>query len=145
MPHDSSSLDYKSLTADIVCAYVANNSIAAADIPNLINDIHQSIKNLAGNQFQAVEVIEEKKAPAVSIKKSLTDTEITCLECGSKFKSLKRHIMSSHDMTPELYREKWSLPAEYPMVAPTYAATRSALAKTIGLGRKPGQKNSAKV
>ncbi len=141
MAHDGS-FDLKSLTADVVCAYVANNSISAGDIPTLIGDVYQSLQNLTTSQFKAIEIVEEKKAPAVPVKKSVADHEITCLECGSKYKSLKRHIMSSHELTPEQYREKWNLPADYPMVAPEYAATRSALAKTIGLGRKPGTKLS---
>ncbi|GGB02547.1 MucR family transcriptional regulator [Brucella endophytica] len=120
-------------TAEIVTAYVANNSVAANDLPSLIAEIHAS---LSGLMTETVAMPAEKPTPAVSIKKSVTDDYIICLEDGKKFKSLKRHLMTHYGMTPEEYRAKWDLPSDYPMVAPNYAATRSNLAKQMGLGRK---------
>jgi predicted transcriptional regulator len=120
-----------SLTADIVAAYVANNSVPVTDLAKLISDVHGALQRLGTEEPVAVEV---KLVPAVPLKKSVTPDFIVCLEDGKKFKSLKRHLRTSYDMSPEEYREKWSLPADYPMVAPAYAATRSALAKKMGLG-----------
>ena len=121
------------LTADVVSAYVSNNPVPASDLPGLISEIHNALgKTLSG----AVEEVQEKPRPAVNPKRSVTDDYIICLEDGQKFKSLKRHLMSHYGMTPEEYRAKWSLPADYPMVAPNYARKRSALAKQIGLGRR---------
>lgn len=125
-------------TTDIVAAYVGNNPVAATDLPNLINDVYSALERTS--------VTEEEPAappqkPAISVKKSLTDDYIICLEDGKKFKSLKRHLRTHYDMTPEEYREKWGLPANYPMVAPSYAAARSRLAKEIGLGQKRKRKN----
>jgi len=123
-----------SLTADIVSAYVTRNAVPAGDLPGLIGQVHSSISALAAGRPAVVEA----PTPAVPIKKSITPDYIVCLEDGKKFKSLKRHLGSAYDMTPDQYRQKWSLPADYPMVAPNYAAARSALAKASGLGQKPG-------
>jgi predicted transcriptional regulator len=120
------------LTAEIVSAYVSNNPVPASDIANLIASVHASITSLRKTSEPAVEV----QKPAVSVKKSLTDDYLICLEDGQRFKSLKRHLMTHYGLTPDAYREKWNLPRDYPMVAPTYAAARSQLAKNMGLGRK---------
>ncbi len=124
-----------SLTADIVSAYVANNAVGASDLPGLIGQVHSSIASLASGG----PAVREELKPAVPVKKSVTADYIICLEDGKKFKSLKRHLGSAYGMTPDEYRAKWGLPADYPMVAPNYAAARSELAKTMGLGRKPAQ------
>ena len=125
------------LTADVVSAYVSNNPVPAGDLPSLISEVHGALgKTLSG----AVEEVQEKPRPAVTPKRSVTDDYIICLEDGQKFKSLKRHLMSHYGMTPEEYREKWSLASDYPMVAPAYAAQRSKLAREMGLGRKRGTK-----
>jgi predicted transcriptional regulator len=122
------------LTADVISAYVSNNPVPAAELPALIAQVHQSLSGLAGG---AVAQPEEAQKPAVNPKKSVTDDYIICLEDGKKFKSLKRHLTTHFGMTPDEYRAKWKLPADYPMVAPAYAAARSSLAKKMGLGRKP--------
>jgi len=121
------------LTAEVVAAYVSNNSLPVVDLPTLISDVFVAL-----GRTSAVPTLTpaEKPKPAVSIKRSVTDDYIVCLEDGKKFKSLKRHLMTHYDMSPEEYREKWDLPADYPMVAPTYAAARSRLAKQMGLGHK---------
>ena len=123
------------LTADVVSAYVSNNPVPASDLPGLISEIHVALGKTLGG---VVEEVQEKPRPAVNPKRSVTDDYIICLEDGQKFKSLKRHLMSHYGLTPEEYREKWSLPADYPMVAPNYAKQRSELAKKMGLGRKAG-------
>jgi predicted transcriptional regulator len=125
---------YIELTADIVSAYVANNTIAAADIPSLIGDIHSALVKVSAGQD--IPVVSEPAKPAVPVKKSITNDYIICLEDGKKFKSLKRHLRTSYNMSPEQYREKWGLPQDYPMVAPNYAEARSQLAKQMGLGQK---------
>ena len=122
-----------SLAADIVSAYVANNSVPVGELPKLIGDVHASLATLATGE-QAVP--PQQLTPAVPVKKSIHDDYIICLEDGKKFKSLKRHIGVHYGLTPDEYRQKWGLPATYPMVAPNYAAARSALAKSMGLGRK---------
>jgi predicted transcriptional regulator len=122
-----------SLTADIVAAYVAKNNVAANDLPALIGQVHGSMTSLAAGG----PAVKEAPKPAVPVKKSVTADYIVCLEDGKKFKSLKRHLGSAYGMTPDEYRQKWGLPADYPMVAPNYAAARSELAKQTGLGRKP--------
>jgi predicted transcriptional regulator len=124
-------LDTVSITADIVAAYVSNNPVPVGELPKLIGDIHAALNGIG---TPAVEPVV-KQEPAVSIKKSVTPDFIVCLEDGKKFKSLKRHLQH-FNLTPDQYRQKWNLPTDYPMVAPNYAATRSALAKSIGLGRK---------
>jgi MucR family transcriptional regulator, transcriptional regulator of exopolysaccharide biosynthesis len=121
------------LTAEIVSAYVSNNTVAAADIPVLISQVHSALARVSGNSSDAP---SEPLKPAVSVKKSITPEFIVCLEDGKKFKSLKRHLRTQYNMTPEQYRDKWSLGADYPMVAPNYAAARSQLAKQMGLGQQ---------
>jgi predicted transcriptional regulator len=127
------------LTADIVAAHVSNNSVAVSDIPGLIENVHRALNSLTPG-----EVAEEPELPepAVSIRASVKPDYIVCLEDGKKLKMLKRHLMTHYNMTPEEYRTRWSLPADYPMVAPNYAATRRELAKKIGLGRKPGKRTA---
>ena len=122
------------LTAEIVAAYVGNHVVQVADLPNLIADVHAALNNTNAPQPVAIQV--EKQKPAVSVRKSVQDDQITCLECGGSFKSLKRHLMTHHTLSPEEYREKWDLPADYPMVAPAYAEARSRLAKEMGLGQR---------
>ena len=121
------------LTADIVSAYVGNNAVPAALLPELIANIHGA---LSGASSGATTESEEDRTPAVPIRRSVADDAISCLYCGKAFKSLKRHIRSNHDVTPEQYRAKWGLKHDYPMVAPAYAVVRSAMAKKMGLGRK---------
>jgi predicted transcriptional regulator len=121
------------LTAEIVSAYVSNNTVSAGDIPGLINQVHAALTRVSGT---AGEMSTEPLKPAISVKKSITPEYIVCLEDGKKFKSLKRHLRTQYNMTPEQYREKWNLPADYPMVAPNYAAARSELAKQMGLGQQ---------
>jgi predicted transcriptional regulator len=121
------------LTADIVSAYVSNNSVSAGDIPNLINQVHTALIRVSSGQTEAP---VEPLRPAVPVKRSITPDYIVCLEDGKKFKSLKRHLRTQYDITPEQYREKWGLPPDYPMVAPNYAAARSQLAKQMGLGQQ---------
>ncbi len=121
------------LTADIVAAHVSNNSVAVNDLPTLISNVHTALAALAGPPPAAPEV---KQEPAVSIRASIKPDFIVCLEDGKKLKMLKRHLMTHYSMTPEQYRAKWNLPADYPMVAPNYAEQRRTLAKSIGLGTK---------
>lgn len=121
------------LVADIVSAYVSNNSVPASDLPALIATTHAAI---AGLGSEPVAAVEEKLTPAISIKKSITPEFLICLEDGKKFKSLKRHLRTAYDMTPEDYRARWGLPPDYPMVAPAYAEARSTLAKKMGLGQQ---------
>jgi predicted transcriptional regulator len=120
------------LTAEIVAAYVSNNSVAANDLPGVISQVHAAL----GGATMPVEEVVEKPKPAVSIRRSIQNDYLICLEDGQKFKSLKRHLMTHYGLTPEQYREKWELPADYPMVAPSYAEARSRLAKEMGLGQK---------
>jgi predicted transcriptional regulator len=124
------------LTADIVAAHVSNNSVAVSDLPVLIANVHGALLGL-GSPASAPEV---KLEPAVSIRASIKPDYIVCLDDGKKLKMLKRHLMTHYGMTPDDYRAKWGLPADYPMVAPNYAEQRRTLAKKIGLGRKPGAK-----
>lgn len=124
------------LTADVVAAYVKNNPVPVFALPDLIASVAASLNDLVNGADRA-EVVEPKK-PAVPIKKSVTPDYIISLEDGKRFKSLKRHLKTSYSMTPDEYRAKWNLPSDYPMVAPNYSASRSAMAKTMGLGRKPG-------
>jgi predicted transcriptional regulator len=122
------------LTADVVSAYVSNNPVPVADLPSLIDQVYAALDSrLNGTTEKPSEVLK----PAVPIKKSVAQDYIICLEDGKKFKSLKRHLTTHFGLTPDEYRTKWGLPADYPMVAPSYAAARSALAKSMGLGRKP--------
>jgi predicted transcriptional regulator len=133
MSDSTGSSNFIALTADIVSAYVSNNSVAASDIPNLINQVHLALLRVSGGQ---VEIQPEPLKPAISVKKSITPEYLVCLEDGKKFKSLKRHLRTQYNMTPEQYREKWQLGPDYPMVAPNYAAARSQLAKQMGLGQQ---------
>lgn len=125
--------DVIELAAEIVSAYVSNNSVPASDLPSLINDVYMALTQVGS---APVEVSVEPLKPAISVKKSIHTDYIICLEDGKKFKSLKRHLRTQYNMSPEQYREKWGLPADYPMVAPTYAAARSRLAKEMGLGQQ---------
>jgi predicted transcriptional regulator len=120
------------LTADIVAAHVSNNSVAVNDLPNLIQNVHAALTGIAGK----VAAAEPKPEPKVSIRSSIKPDYIVCLEDGKKLKMLKRHLMTHYNMTPEQYRQKWGLSADYPMVAPNYAEQRRTLAKSIGLGTK---------
>ncbi|HUO23568.1 MAG TPA: MucR family transcriptional regulator [Caulobacteraceae bacterium] len=120
------------MTADIVSAYVGNNAVAAADLPSLIQHVHGALANVS-NGTEVVEVAP--KEPAVPVKRSITPGFLICLEDGRKFKSLKRHLRTKYNMSPEDYRAKWGLPKDYPMVAPDYAKARSELAKQMGLGQ----------
>jgi len=121
------------LTAEIVSAYVSNNTVPASEIATLISRVHAALARVSG---KSGDVTAEPLKPAVSVKKSITPEFIVCLEDGKKFKSLKRHLRTQFNMTPEQYREKWQLGADYPMVAPSYAAARSQLAKQMGLGQQ---------
>ncbi|NNU79408.1 transcriptional regulator [Halovulum dunhuangense] len=121
------------LSAEVVSSYVGNNTVAPEQVTEMLKSVYQTMSTLGG----PVEEEPEQLVPAVPIKKSVTDDYIICLEDGKKLKMLKRHLMAAYGMTPEEYREKWGLKADYPMVAPNYAAKRQELAKKIGLGRKP--------
>jgi predicted transcriptional regulator len=125
--------DLIDLAAEIVSAYVSNNSVPSADLPTLIAEVHRA---LSSTQQGTHKPEPEPLKPAVNPKKSVFPDYIVCLEDGKKFKSLKRHLRTHYDLSPEDYREKWGLPADYPMVAPNYAAARSALAKKMGLGQQ---------
>ncbi|MGI9382006.1 MAG: MucR family transcriptional regulator [Methyloligellaceae bacterium] len=125
------------LTADIVSAYVSNNRIVTTDLPVLIGEVCDALTQVA---IKSAQPLKEELRPAVPIKKSITPDYIICLEDGKKFKSLKRHLRAQYDLSPEEYREKWGLQHDYPMVAPNYAAARSALAKKLGLGRRRAKK-----
>ncbi|MBS0475756.1 MAG: MucR family transcriptional regulator [Proteobacteria bacterium] len=127
--------------ADIVSAHVSNNAVAAADLPGLIQAVYASLAALG----QAPEPAVAELKPAVSVRASVKPDAVTCLECGEKMTMLKRHLSTEHDLTPAEYRTRWSLPADYPMVAPDYAAKRKELAVRIGLGRKPGQSPKAEA
>jgi predicted transcriptional regulator len=125
--------DFIGLTANIVSAYVSNNTVPAGDIPGLINQVHAALVRVSGGYG---ETAADALKPAVPVKKSITAEYIVCLEDGKKFKSLKRHLRTQYNITPEQYREKWGLPPDYPMVAPNYAAARSQLARQMGLGQQ---------
>jgi predicted transcriptional regulator len=141
MTSATGSPDYIRLAADIVAAFVRNNSLRTAELPTLIESVHGAIaKTAAGKAEEPV----APQAPAVPVKKSVTPDYIICLEDGKKFKSLKRHLRTAYNLTPEQYRAKWNLPSDYPMVAPNYAKARSELAKTIGLGQKRRKSPSVK-
>mgnify|MGYP000102733795 CR=1 FL=1 len=128
------------LTSDIVAAHVSNNNVDVDDVPTLITKVHAALAGLDNGG----EAEEETPEPAVSIRASQKKDHLVCLDCGKKMKMLKRHLMTEHGMTIDEYKSRWSLGADYPMVAPTYAETRRTLAKKIGLGRKPGQKRGRK-
>ena len=124
-----------SLTSDIVAAHVSNNNVAVEDMATLIQNVFGALQGLGATQ-----PVEERPEPAVSVRASIKPDYLVCLEDGKKMKMLKRYLMTQYGMTPEQYRARWNLPADYPMVAPEYAEKRHKLAKDIGLGRKPGQK-----
>lgn len=130
---DHSNKLFIELAAGIVSAYVGNNPVPASDLPALISQVHAALLHVADGQSTT---IPETPKPAVPVKKSVHPEYLICLEDGKKFKSLKRHLRSQYNMTPDQYREKWSLPPDYPMVAPNYAAARSRLARQMGLGQQ---------
>ena len=121
------------LTADVVSAYVSNNTVSSSEIPGLISEVYSALTRVSNG---AAAALAEPLKPAVPIKRSISPEYLICLEDGKKFKSLKRHLRTQHQMTPDQYRAKWNLPADYPMVAPNYAAARSQLAKQRGLGER---------
>ena len=126
------------LAAEIVSVHVANNSVAVGDLPNLIQNVHGALAALG-----ATPPVREERKPAVSVRSSVKPDYIVCLECGAKQKMLKRHLQTAHGLSPDQYRQEFSLPQSYPLVAPNYAETRRALAHKIGLGRKPKKANEA--
>ena len=128
------------LTSDIVAAHVSNNNVEVNELPSLISNVYGALSGLG----QQVIETEERPEPAVSVRSSVKPDYIICLEDGKKLKMLKRHLMTHYNMTPEQYRVRWNLPADYPMVAPNYAEKRRELAKKIGLGRKPGARRGRK-
>ncbi len=132
--NDTSSLE---LVSKIVSAYVSQNSVPPGELSHLIRTVHEALMGPG-------QAASSRPEPAVPIKKSVKPDYVVCLEDGKKLKTLKRHLRTSYDMSPDEYRQRWGLPADYPMVAPKYAAVRSALAKKIGLGRKAGSKVKAK-
>jgi predicted transcriptional regulator len=137
MTENTNAGDLLALTTEIVAAHVSNNTVTVADLPQLINQVYQSLSTIGTGPAPVV----ERPQPAVNVKKSVFPDYIVCLEDGKKLKMLKRHLKTAYDLTPEEYRERWGLPADYPMVAPNYAQQRSKLAKEIGLGtraRRPG-------
>lgn len=134
MTETESTGDLVVLAADIVSAFVSNNPVPPAELPQLIGRVHVALSQIAGGAAP-VETVAQPLQPAVPIKKSVTDEYIVCLEDGRTFKSLKRHLRARYDLSPEQYRAKWGLPSDYPMVAPSYARARSNLAKAIGLGQ----------
>jgi predicted transcriptional regulator len=125
------------LAAQIVAAYVGNNTVAQSDLPKLIADVHRSLEAAVSGVAVKDETAEAR--PAVNVRKSITPDYLVCLEDGKKFKSLKRHLRAHFNLSPEQYREKWGLPTDYPMVAPNYATSRSNLAKNMGLGQRRGK------
>ncbi len=143
MDHDQAGADdFIHLAAEVAAAYVANNSLPAADLPELLKSIHQSLRNLAGaGAGAALGSATHQQKPAVPVSETVHPDHIVCLEDGQAFRSLKRHLGTAHQMTPQDYRLKWDLPPDYPMVAPNYAEARSEMAKKIGLGqRRPQEK-----
>ena len=131
MSDQSEARDIQALTTKVVASHVANNAISAADLPKLIQQVYDALAALSTGGGA-----RERPQPAVSVKRSVTPDYIVCLEDGKKLKMLKRHLKTVYDLTPEQYRERWNLPASYPLVAPNYAKQRSRLAKKIGLGRR---------
>jgi predicted transcriptional regulator len=133
MTDSPSTSNFIELAADIVSAYVSNNTVPTHELPGLITEIYAALQRVSSG---TVEAPVEPAKPAVPVKKSVNAEFLICLEDGKKFKSLKRHLRTQYNMSPEQYREKWGLPADYPMVAPSYAAARSRLAKEMGLGQQ---------
>ncbi len=140
MSEQPSAADLLGLTTKIVSSHVAHNAVPIGDLPNLIQQVFSTLATTA-----SVTAVEERPQPAVSVRKSITPEYIICLEDGKKLKMLKRHLKTSYDMSPADYRERWGLASDYPMVAPNYAAQRSALAKKIGLGTKPRKRKTKKA
>ena len=134
---DGTGKSFIDLTANIVSAYLSNNPTPASEIPNLISQIHAALMRVSSGRPEAP---SEPAKPAVSLKKSVNPDYLVCLEDGKRFKSLKRHLRTQYNMTPEQYRDKWGLPPDYPMVAPNYAVARSQLAKKMGLGQQRPKK-----
>ena len=133
--------DLVELTANIVAAYLSNNSVAVSDVPALIDTVFNGLANVEAARTGQIQPSVE---PAVPVKQSVTDDYLICLEDGKRFKSLKRHLRTHYNLSPEEYRRKWGLPIDYPMVAPNYAAARSKLAKKMGLGQKTGSDTTSK-
>jgi len=133
MTETPNTMELLELTTEIVSAHVSNNTVAIADLPSVIQEVYRTLAAVESDQ-----ATPERPRPAVPIKKSIFPDFIVCLEDGKKLKMLKRHLKTAYNMSPEDYRERWELAPDYPMVAPNYAKHRSALAKKIGLGRKPG-------
>ena len=125
------------LTTDVVSAYVSNNTIVPSELPNLINEVYEALSRAS---VKAIKPVREELKPAIPVKRSVSDDYIICLEDGKRFKSLKRHLRTHYNLSPEEYKEKWGLPHDYPMVAPNYAKARSKLAKKMGLGQRRGSK-----
>ena len=133
MPDKLTQISFIELASDIVAAYVSKNSVPQAELPTLIVSVYTALNKTVR---EATEAPKEELKPAVPIKKSMSDDYLICLDDGKKFKSLKRHLRTKYNLTPDEYRARWNLPSNYPMVAPNYAQARSALAKTMGLGQK---------
>ena len=130
--NSSSQVDLIELTSELVAAYVAANPLPLPELPRLIGDVHEALERLASPEA----AVEERAEPAVPVRQSVTPNHLVCLEDGKKFKSLKRHLASQHGLTPDEYRRRWELPADYPMVAPNYADVRADLARRMGLGKR---------
>ncbi len=141
MSDAAAAANFVELAADIVSAYVTKNPLPVSELPALINDVHSALVTVASGP---AEPAAEARKPAVSIRKSITPDYIICLDDGKKFKSLKRHLRTQYNLTPEQYREKWGLPSDYPMVAPSYAKARSELAKEMGLGQQRRKRRSGR-
>jgi predicted transcriptional regulator len=144
MPDSTTQSSYVDLAADIVSAYVTKNAVPIAELPTLIASVHSALSKTAQ---VTTEQPQEELRPAVSIKKSITPDYLICLDDGKRFKSLKRHLRTAYNLTPDQYRARWNLPSDYPMVAPRYSEARSSLARTMGLGqkRRTGGKRSKKA
>ncbi len=141
MPAEMDKAELMRMSAQIVSSYLSHNNVAAADVPALIETVGQAMRKLGDEPEDEVPEVEPApQKPAVPIRKSVNPDYIVCLEDGKKLKMLKRHLRTVYGMTPEQYRQKWNLPADYPMVAPNYAAKRSDFAKSIGLGQRPGSR-----
>lgn len=140
MPDNHTDTSRVERTAEVVSAYVSNNPVPKSELPGLIAQVHKALSDLSSEPV----VEEEKPEPAVNPKRSVKPDHIVCLECGKRFKSIKRHLGAAHDLTPQDYRERWGLAGDYPMVAPDYAEKRSSLALSMGLGRKPARKTRKK-
>ncbi len=136
MSDTQADLNVVEMAAEIVSAYVRNNSVPVSELPALLQAVHDSLGSILNGSKP--EAVKEPPQPKVPVKKSVTNDYIVCLEDGKRFKSLKRHLHSEHGLSPQEYRDKWGLGKDYPMVAPAYADARSNLAKTMGLGRKAG-------